>query len=122
MPSVPTVYRWLNSKEEFRDLYARAKQDQLQILADELLPIADTPCEGVRTEISEKFGTKEIRYDMIEHRKIRIDTRKWLMAKLAPKKYGDRIEVDTGSDQINELMESLDRAHDRYKEENQKNG
>ena len=34
----------------------------------------------------------------VQRARLRIDSRKWLMSKMAPKKYGDRIEVGGNSD------------------------
>jgi hypothetical protein len=67
-------------------------------IAEQALQIADTPQEGVRTERSED-GTKEIREDMLGHRKLQIYTRLQLLAKWNPKKYGDRAALElTGKD------------------------
>jgi hypothetical protein len=77
-------------------MYARAKEAQLQILADEIQEIADEPQVGEIVTI--KGEEREVKMaDMIEHRKLRIESRKWLLAKLAPKKYGDKL-AHTGAD------------------------
>ena len=90
-PDVNTFYRWMLSHEELRELYAHAKDSQLQILADEIQPIADTPQMG--EIITMRGEEREVKMcDMLEHRKLRIEARKWLLAKLAPKKYGDRVQ------------------------------
>jgi hypothetical protein len=98
-PSPSTVYLWLMQHEEFRDKYARAKEDQTQVLEDEMLILADNTKLGEIVTIKGD-GTEEIkRSDMIEHRKLQIETRKWLMGKLKPKKYGDKIQQEvTGKD------------------------
>ena len=77
MPDRATIYRALadDGDPEFRDQYARAKDIQLYRLEDELLEIADAATS-----------------DTVQESKLQIDTRKWVMAKRAPKKYGDRVE------------------------------
>lgn len=90
------VYRWLLKNEAFREIYGRARQEQIQLLADQILPIADTPVIGIKTKTDAR-GTEVTEGDMIEHRKLQIDTRKWLLSKLAPAKYGDR-QIITGAD------------------------
>ena len=92
-PSPATVYKWLIEQPQFSENYARAKEEQLQILADELVPIADTPEVGEKIRETKDGPMREIG-DMIEHRKLQIDTRKWLLSKLAPKKYGDKISQE----------------------------
>lgn len=80
------------SHEELRQLYARAKDEQLQILADEIQQIADEPQPG--EVVTLKGDEREVKIaDMLDHRKLRIDSRKWLLSKLAPKKYGDRVDM-----------------------------
>jgi hypothetical protein len=65
--------------EDFSDMYARAREERADLLAKEILEIADAPCK-----------------DAVElaHARNRLDTRKWLASKLAPRKYGDRVEHD----------------------------
>jgi len=72
MPVISTVFKWLNDFEEFSDRYARAKQEQSELFADEIVHIADTEIDPQRA-------------------RVRIDARKWVAAKLKPKKYGERI-------------------------------
>lgn len=96
MPGKTTVFRWLAADPEFRDQYARAREAQADVLAEEILEIADTPEEGIRHE--EGVGPqgpidKTVTEDMLGHRRLKVDARKWLMAKLAPKKYGDKLEL-----------------------------
>lgn len=89
MPNKATVYRWLGSNEPFRDLYARAREDQADTLADEIVNIADNPVVGIKTKTG-KDGVEITEGDMIEHRRLQVDARKWVAAKLKPKKYGDK--------------------------------
>lgn len=90
MPNKATVMRWLAANTEFRDQYARAREVQADFWAEQIIEISDTPLEGTRTEDG-KDGIKTVREDMLGHRRLQVDTRKWLMARMAPKKYGDRL-------------------------------
>ena len=86
-----TWYRWVSASADLRERYARAKADQARVMADEIAEIADTTQEGVTiTESPDGITIK--RCDMLEHRKLRIEARKWLAAKLLPKVYGDKLE------------------------------
>ncbi len=94
LPHRATVHRWvLNNEQGFCDQYVRARDIGLDALAEEALAIADTPVEGVRREESDE-GYKEVREDMLGHRKLQVDTRKWYLSKLAPKKYGDKTSME----------------------------
>lgn len=92
MPHVATVYRWMMADEKFREDYARAREDQADTLADEIQAIADEPMLGRKTTTKENGDIETVEGDMIEHRKLRVDARKWIAAKLKPRKYSDRVE------------------------------
>lgn len=94
MPNKATVFRWLAAHDEFRDQYALARESQADALFDEILHIADTQQIGQKVKKLAN-GKKEISSgDMIEHRRLQVDARKWMAGKLNPKKYGDKIEHD----------------------------
>ena len=98
--------------ESFFGKYARAKSAQMCILADETLDIANTPEPGEVVTIKAD-GTDERRIaDMIEHRRLKIDTRKWLAGKLAPKIFGERIQQEISMDEglAASLIEARKRA------------
>ena len=81
--------RWLEAHLEFRDQYARARELQAEHWAEEIIEIADDS----RNDFIEKEGRAalEAESENINRSRLRVDTRKWLMARLAPKKYGDRV-------------------------------
>lgn len=93
-PSYATVARWLQVHANFRDSYARARESQADFLAEEIIQIANTPIVGVKTKTNEKGEVETIEGDMIEHRRLQVDARKWYAAKLRPKVYGDRIQQE----------------------------
>lgn len=89
MPDQATVYRWLDRYETFREQYAGAREVQADTLADEILDIAD----DVTLDIQQNTQVHErAQHEAVHRSKVRIDARKWLAGKLAPKKYGDKIQ------------------------------
>ncbi len=96
MPDKATVMRWLadEGKPEFRDQYARARGAQADHFADEILAIAD---DGKNDTYKTEDGREIVDHDHIQRSRLRVDTPKWLMSKLAPKKYGDKL-VHEGSE------------------------
>lgn len=104
MPAVGTVFRWLGENEEFREQYARAKEEAADMFVEDIIEIADNMKRDKipKYEINEQTGEKElVGYDesktSVQRDKVRIDSRKWLAMKLKPKKYGDRLKVDADS-------------------------
>ena len=95
MPGLMTIVHWLAkpAHAEFARQYARAREAQADLLAAEIVEIANTPVMGVRTKTNEKGEVETIKGDMIEHRRLQVDARKWYASKLAPKKYGERLEL-----------------------------
>ena len=87
MPCLASVMRWLADKADFRQRYAISRLLQADHLADEILTIVDE--SGGDIKVDEK-GKALVAGDVIQRAKLRVDTRKWLMARLAPKKYGDK--------------------------------
>lgn len=92
MPSRSTVYKWIDENvDEFSIKYAIARERQAHALADELLEIADTPQTGVTITTETDGSQKIIEGDMINHRRLRYDARKWLTSKILPKFYGEKV-------------------------------
>ena len=80
MPCSSTVYLWLSENTGFSEMYTRAKEDSADAMADDILYIAD--------------GEGDVQRD-----RLRVDSRKWIAAKLKPRKYGERVQNElTGAD------------------------
>lgn len=93
MPAESTVRAWaLDDVQGFSAKYMRAREIGYDRLADELLEIADNTQAGVKTT-TKASGVETTEGDMIEHRRLRVDTRKWMLAKMLPKKYGDKLDL-----------------------------
>lgn len=90
---IDIVFKWINSNPAFHDQYARARRTQADVLFDEMLYIANSTQRGVKTTTKGDV-IETVEADMIEHRRLQIETRKWLIGKMAPKKYGERASVD----------------------------
>lgn len=95
MPASSTVFKWLIQQPNFAEQYARAREAQADTLADEIVDIADDGSNDFMGE-DEKYNG-----DAVARSKLRVDARKWVAAKLKPKKYGDRQLL--GSDPENPL-------------------
>ncbi|MDN7820626.1 terminase small subunit protein [Burkholderia vietnamiensis] len=92
MPAKSTILRWLQDedKAEFQAQYVRAREIQAEDMADEILEIAD---DG-RNDWMEQHdrdgnavGWRE-NGEAIRRSALRVEARKWLLSKRAPKKYG----------------------------------
>lgn len=96
---LPTVLAWLSPGNTrhiavFEQMYIRAKELQADFLAEEMLEIADDATNDYMTMVKGDTTYQAENKENINRSKLRLDTRKWIAAKLKPKKYGDRLELD----------------------------
>jgi len=93
MPSKSTVMEWLLKHEDFRTKYAHARVLQADTHADEMLEIADDGSADYK--LAGRDGDDiVIDHEHIARSKLRVETRRWLAEKLAPKKYGAKVAVE----------------------------
>ncbi len=101
MPHIATVMRWLSDpeKRDFCEQYARAREAQAETLAEELLAIADE-AEYEPIQDPNTGQTLAVAFDKtaVARNKLRVETRKWLAARMSPKKYGDKLAVGGAAD------------------------
>ncbi len=101
LPHVSTVLRWLTDNESFRDQYARAKEQQADFLAEEIIEIADDGSNDfmVITKGNESYETEN--KEVTGRSRLRVDARKWVASKLKPKKYGEKIDLTSAGEKLN---------------------
>lgn len=100
MPAQSTVFRWLADERyaAFRERYARAREAQADAIFDEMLDIADDGTNDWMERRREDGSVDEVlNHEHISRSKLRVDARKWMAGKLAPKKYGEKLDL-TSSD------------------------
>jgi hypothetical protein len=98
MPGLSTIGDWLtNGKHpEFPAMYARAREARVQLIADDLLRIADDARGDFKIIVGKNGEPIEVvDHENIQRSRLKVDTRKWLLSKLAPREYGDKVEVTT---------------------------
>ena len=79
MPSITTVFKWMLQQEAFAAKYARAQEERATIVFEEAVEIADD-VPGA--------GSGDVNRD-----RLRVDTRKWFLARMSPRKYGDKLAI-----------------------------
>ena len=89
-----SLVKWLGS-EANANLYACAREAQADKMAEDILSIAD---DGKRDTYLDAEGNTRTDQDVIARSRLRVDARKWLAAKMAPKKYGDKIAIGGADD------------------------
>lgn len=90
MPGRTTVLRWQAENASFGARCARAREVQADAIFDEMQDIADS-------------ATPET----VQVAKLRISTMQWRAAKLAPKRYGDKLDINAHHDVQHASTEEL---------------
>lgn len=94
MPARPTVLLWAREdRDGFADRYAHGREMLLDHWADEAIDISDDGSNDYMERQQANGDTKMV-YDRehVDRSKLRVDTRKWMLTKLKPERYGDKIE------------------------------
>lgn len=95
-----TFNRWVDADAKLAEDYAHAREDLIERMAQEVIELSDQ-------EVPETGDGKKD-WQAIQKHKLQVDTRKWLLSKLAPKKYGDKLEVS--GDPANPLVQRIERV------------
>lgn len=113
IPAASTIFKWLNDNKDFAEQYAHARDAQADTLADEIVDIAD---DGSNDYMERDDGSTEYNGDAVARSKLRVDARKWVAAKLKPKKYGDKLDLTSGGEKLGlaaEIEASRRRTHEQ---------
>ncbi len=99
MPGLSTVSQWRMAHPEFAAEYARAREDQADTYADEIVAISDDSSRDYMTVADGGELMRVVDNDHIQRSRLRVDARKWVASKLKPRKYGDNAALAlTGAD------------------------
>jgi hypothetical protein len=95
MPGEVFLYQKLKADKDFAELYARAREERADLMAVDIMKISD---DGLN-DTYEKDGVEHVKQDVIARSRLQVDTRKFLMAKMNPRVFGDRVALDVTTDE-----------------------
>lgn len=90
--SAQTFLRAVAASPALAEQYDRARATMIERLADEVMELADAPVAKLDNGATDP--------GMVRQRQLQVDTRKWFLSKLAPKIYGDRLDVSVSDTRI----------------------
>lgn len=117
MPAMRTVIKWLAEPkfDAFREMYYYARRVYAELLMDEIIEISDDVSDDW-TKTFDKKGNHngwKPNHEHVQRCRLRIDTRKYLAAKLIPRIYGEKLEVEHGvTGDLKELLQGASN-HDK---------
>jgi hypothetical protein len=102
MPALTTVMYWLNDpdKEDFLKQYKGAKDIQADLMAEDIVDIADDSTNDYMMKERGDYYENSLNAENIQRSRLRVDARKWVASKLKPKKYGDKLDVTTDGQKL----------------------
>jgi hypothetical protein len=104
LPTSETILEWRLDYPTFSSQYAEAKRIQADLLAEEIMDISD---DDAQDEIIDNNGNVKFNSEYVQRSRLRVDSRKWIAAKLMPKVYGEKIQNEvvmrTPEDVLKEL-------------------
>ena len=109
MPAMSTVFKWLREHPLFSEQYTKAKAEAADAMVEEMTDIADDG-RNDWMEVHDKDGNAigwKVNGEHVQRSRLRVETRKWIAAKLKPKKYGDKIDMNHGVQPENPLATLL---------------
>ena len=101
--SAVSFYQWIESDKDLINRYTRAREKRADAMFEEIQEIADDPRQdAIVTDKGIVMNT-----EFVQRSKLRIDARKWMLAKMQPTKYGDKIDVTSGGNELKPIVINL---------------
>ena len=86
-----TMLKWLNADPLRSEMYARAREDRADKIADEIVAISD------EVEVAARYDGEDVKLTLdaaaVARNRLRVDARKWVASKLKPRTYGDKLDL-----------------------------
>ena len=92
MPHHTTFFSWIDDNKERLAQYTRAREDRAASIFEDILNIADSQEGDI---ITLEDGKEIVNHDVIQRARLRVDTRKWMLGKMQPKKYGEKLDLSS---------------------------
>jgi hypothetical protein len=95
--SMPVFYEWLDADESKAKQYARACNIRQELMFEDILKISDCEDNDMYTD---KEGNERVNHDVIQRDNLRVNSRKWVLSRMNPKKYGDKMDLTSDGEKI----------------------
>jgi hypothetical protein len=100
-----TFISWCNEDAALAEQYARARENGIEVMADDILEISDEA--SVEARYQGEDVTLALDATAVARNRLRVDTRKWLLSKMAPKKFGDKLDLNHSGGVTFERIEAV---------------
>lgn len=104
LPSMGVFLKWVNDDEDLRQQYARAMEVRSEAMFEEILDISDESNADI--DITDE-GKIRVVGEAVQRSRLKIDARKWMLGKMNPKKYGDKVDITSDGEKVNTTIINL---------------
>lgn len=95
--SPSSILNWLEADAGRQERYQRAREECAEAMASEVIQIAEEPIP------SNAFGSLD--GAAVQDKRLRIDARKWVAQKLKPRVYGEKLDLTSGGNPLQNMTE-----------------
>jgi hypothetical protein len=119
LPNKSNINKWRRKYPEFRAQYAQAKCEQLEFMTEDILEIADNATNDwmEHYDKNNECISWRVNGEHIQRSRVRIDARKWLAAKLAPKIYGDALTQENNNSMHADILKRKHELDEKNRKE-----
>ena len=93
-----TFYDIIDNNEALKQQYARAMAKRAESIFEDILQIAD---DGTNDKMMVD-GVEMTNHENIQRSRLRVDSRKWFLSKIMPKLYGDKLDLTSDGEKLNQ--------------------
>ena len=97
MPAMSMIFRWLREHPSFREQYTASTIERTEAFQEDVIDISDDGSDDYTEDNYMEGRTPgyQVNSENIQRSRLRVETRKWLMERMKPKKYGAKIDMTT---------------------------
>lgn len=92
-----TIWNELIVDEDKKTRYTRAREERADGIFEDIIDISDN---SGNDKIVNNDGIEVVNHEAIQRDKLRVDTRKWMLSKMQPKVYGEKVDVTSDGERI----------------------
>ena len=92
-----TFYNWLNENPDRIELYKKATEIRADGIFDDMLEISD---DGTKDYYYDVNGNRQQSMVAVNRSRLQLDTRKWVLGRINPKKYSEKLDITSGGDKL----------------------
>lgn len=108
-----TFNEWIKADESISDQYVKATDKRADVIFEEILDIADDSSNDfITTDIGDGIQVEKFNSEHVQRSRLRVDARKWVLGKMKPKVYGDKIDMTTGGEKISNPIININMPKD----------